>query len=156
MTDFNPQFEKIGDILIHEGIIDQSQLSEALEDQKIKKDKIGHILLGKGYITENSLASAFSMQLGFKIISGEDLLNSDEDVVAMLSEDFSKENLVIAVKKTDTKIILAMEDPENLEIIDAVKKMTNLNPEVHVASKSDIENAEARLFSVIYPLPKRI
>jgi type IV pilus assembly protein PilB len=149
MTDFNPQFEKIGDILIHEGIIDQSQLSEALEDQKIKKDKIGHILLGKGYITENSLASAFSMQLGFKIISGEDLLNSDEDVVAMLSEDFSKENLVIAVKKTDTKIILAMEDPENLEIIDAVKKMTNLNPEVHVASKSDIENALVNLYDRI-------
>ena len=149
MTNFNPQFEKIGDILIHEGIIDQSQLSEALEYQKIKKGKIGHILLGKGYITENSLASAFSMQLGFKMISGEDLLNSDEDVVSLLSEDFSKENLVIAVKKTDTKIILAMEDPENLEIIDAVKKMTNLNPEVHVASKSDIENALVNLYDRI-------
>ena len=149
MENFNPQFEKIGDILIHEGIIDQSQLSEALEDQKIKKGKIGHILLGKGYITENSLASAFSMQLGFKMISGEDLLNSDEDVVAMLSEDFSKENLVIAVKKTENVIILAMEDPENLEVIDSVKKMTNLKPEVHVASKSNIENALVNLYDRI-------
>ena len=149
MTNFNPQFEKIGDILIHEGIIDQSQLSEALEDQKIKKDKIVHILLGKGYITENSLASAFSMQLGFKMISGEDLLNSDEDVVSLLSEDFSKENLVIAVKKTDTTVILAMEDPENLEVIDSVKKMTNLKPEIHVAGKSDIENALVHLYDRI-------
>ena len=149
MTNFNPQFEKIGDILIHEGIIDQSQLSEALEYQKIKKGKIGHILLGKGYITENSLASAFSMQLGFKMISGEDLLNSDEDVVSLLSEDFSKENLVVAVKKTDTTVILAMEDPENLEVIDSVKKMTNLKPEVHVASKSNIENALVNLYDRI-------
>ncbi len=149
MTNFNPQFEKIGDILIHEGIIDQSQLSEALEDQKIKKDKIGHILLGKGYITENSLASAFSMQLGFKMISGEDLLNSDEDVVSLLSEEFSKENLVIAVKKTDSTITLAMEDPENLEVIDSVKKMTNLKPEIHVAGKSDIENALVHLYDRI-------
>jgi len=45
MTNFNPQFEKIGDILIHDGCIDGSQLSEALEEQKIKKGKIGHILL---------------------------------------------------------------------------------------------------------------
>jgi len=149
MTNFNPQFEKIGDILIHEGIIDQSQLSEALEDQKIKKGKIGHILLGKGYITENSLALAFSMQLGFKMISGEDMLNSDEDVVSLLSEDFSKENLVVAVKKTDTTVILAMEDPENLEVIDTVKKMTNLKPEVHVASKSNIENALVNLYDRI-------
>ena len=40
MTNFNPQFEKIGAILIHEEYINESQLSEALEDQKIKKEKI--------------------------------------------------------------------------------------------------------------------
>jgi type IV pilus assembly protein PilB len=141
MTNFNPQFEKIGNILVHEGCIEETQLSEALEEQKIKKDKLGRILLGKGFITENNLALAYSMQLGFKIISGDDLLNSNEDVVSLISEDFAKENLVIAVQKTDTTIRLAMEDPENLEVIDSVQKITNLKPEIHVAGKSDIENA---------------
>ena len=94
MTNFNPQFEKIGNILIHEGCIEETQLSEALEEQKIKKDKLGRILLGKGFITENNLALAYSMQLGFKIISGDDLLNSNEDVVSLISEDFAKENNV--------------------------------------------------------------
>ena len=140
MTNFNPQFEKIGNILVHEGCIEETQLSEALEEQKIKKDKLGRILLGKGFITENNLALAYSMQLGFKIISGDDLLNSNEDVVSLISEDFAKENLVIAVQKTDTTIRLAMEDPENLEVIDSVQKITNLKPEIHVAGKSDIEN----------------
>jgi len=149
MENFNPQFQKIGDILIHDGCIDESQLSEALEEQKIKKGKIGHILLKKGYITEANLATAFSLQLGFDMISGEDLLNSDEDVVSLISEDFSKENLVIAVKKTDSTITLAMEDPENLEVIDSVKKMTNLKPEIHVAGKSDIENALVHLYDRI-------
>jgi len=149
MENFNPQFEKLGDILIHDGCIDESQLSEALEEQKIKKGKIGHILLGKGYITETNLATAFSLQLGFDMISGEDLLNSDEDIVSLLSEEFSKENLVIAVKKTNSTITLAMEDPENLEVIDSVKKMTNLKPEIHVAGKSDIENALVHLYDRI-------
>ena len=149
MPNFNPQFEKLGDILIHDECIDESQLAEALEDQKIKKGKIGHILLKKGYITEANLATAFSLQLGFDMISGEDLLNSDEDVVSLISEEFSKENLVIAVKKTDSTITLAMEDPENLEVIDSVKKMTNLKPEIHVAGKSDIENALVHLYDRI-------
>jgi len=149
MTNFNPQFEKMGDILIHDGCIDESQLSEALEEQKIKKGKIGRILLKKGYITEANLATAFSLQLGFDMISGEDLLNSDEDVVSLISEEFSKANLVIAVKKTDSTITLAMEDPENIEIIDSVKKMTNLKPEIHVAGKSDIENALIHLYDRI-------
>jgi len=149
MENFNPQFQKIGDILIHDGCIDESQLSEALEEQKIKKGKIGHILLGKGYITETNLATAFSLQLGFDMISGEDLLNSDENVVSLISEEFSKENLVVAVQKTDFTITLAMEDPENLEVIDSVKKMTNLKPEIHVAGKSDIENALVHLYDRI-------
>ena len=149
MKNFNPQFEKIGDILINEGVIDQSQLSEALEDQKIKKGKIGNILLGKGFITENNFTLAFSLQLGFDMISSDDLLDSDEDVVALIPEEFSKDNLVVAVKKTDTTIILAMEDPENLEVIDSVKKMTNLKPEVHVANKADIENALVHLYDRI-------
>ena len=149
MANFNPQFEKLGDILIYNECINESQLSEALEEQKIKKGKIGHILLKKGYITEANLATAFSLQLGFDMISGEDLLNSDEDVVSLISEEFSKENLVIAVKKTDSTITLAMEDPENLEVIDSVKKMTNLKPEIHVAGKSDIENALVHLYDRI-------
>ena len=149
MSNFNPQFQKIGDILIHEGCIDEAQLSEALEEQKIKKGKIGQILLGKGYITENNFTLAFSLQLGFDMISGEDLLNSDEEVVSLISEDYSKENLVIGVKKTETSITIAMDDPEHLEVIDAIKKMTNLKPEVHVASKSDIENALSHLYEKI-------
>ena len=149
MTNFNPQFQKIGDILIHDGCIDESQLAEALEEQKVKKGKIGNILLGKGFITENDFTLAFSLQLGFDMISGEDLLNSDDTVVELLSEEFSKENLVIAVKKTDSIITIAMEDPEHLEVIDAVKKVTNLKPEVHVAGKSDIENALGQLYDRI-------
>lgn len=149
MTNFNPQFQKIGDILIHDGCIDESQLAEALEEQKVKKGKIGNILLGKGFITENDFTLAFSLQLGFDMISGEDLLNSDDNVVALLSEEFSKENLVIAVKKTDSTITIAMEDPEHLEVIDTVKKLTNLKPEVHVAGKSDIENALGNLYDRI-------
>ena len=33
-SDFNPQFQKIGEILIHAGKIDESQLNSALAEQK--------------------------------------------------------------------------------------------------------------------------
>jgi len=32
-SDFNPQFQKIGEILIHAGKIDESQLNSALAEQ---------------------------------------------------------------------------------------------------------------------------
>ena len=55
MTQFNPQFEKIGDILLYEKVISQDQLNNALDEQKTTKDKIGHILIKNGSITEDEL-----------------------------------------------------------------------------------------------------
>ena len=34
-----------------------------------------------------------------------------------------------------------MEDPEDLSTLDAVKKLTKLNPEIFISSKSNIEKA---------------
>ncbi len=44
-SDFNPQFQKIGEILIHAGKIDESQLNSALADQKKSNEKIGQVLI---------------------------------------------------------------------------------------------------------------
>ena len=39
MDNFNPQFQKIGDILVHQKIISADQLNNALTEQKSTKDK---------------------------------------------------------------------------------------------------------------------
>ena len=47
---FNPQFEKIGDILLYAEVISQDQLNVALDEQKTSRNKIGHILIKNGAI----------------------------------------------------------------------------------------------------------
>ncbi|MBT3630883.1 MAG: hypothetical protein HOB84_02915, partial [Candidatus Marinimicrobia bacterium] len=49
---FNPQFQKLGDILIHENVISQEQLDQALERQSTTKEKLGKLLIRMGMITE--------------------------------------------------------------------------------------------------------
>jgi len=141
MTNFNPQFEKIGDILVNEGFINKDQLAEVLEEQKIKKDKIGRILINKGYIKEDVLVNAYSLQSGYKSINEDEILECDLDAVSLISEEFAKEHLIIAIGKTENSIITVMEDPENLEIIDSIQKITNLKPDIRVAAKSTLESA---------------
>ena len=57
---------------------------------------------------------------------------------SLLSEEFAKEKKIIALNKSDNSIIIAMEDPEDLSTLDAVKKLTKLNPEIFISSKSNI------------------
>jgi len=149
MSNFNPQFEKIGDILVYEGVINDDALAKALQEQKGSKEKLGHVLVKQGVITEDDLVKAYSLQLGHKPILEEDLMKAPSDVVSLLPEDFATENNVIALKKNETTILVAMEDPEDLVTLDSIRKLTNLTPDVLVAGRSAIKLVIERLYDKI-------
>ena len=146
---FNPQFQKVGDILVYEKIITEDQLQKALSEQKESKEKLGQILINQSIINEAQLVKAYSQQMGHKHVLENDLLVLSEDNVSLLSEEFARENHVIAMKKTDSGILVAMEDPEDLDAIDGVRKITGLNPEIVIAGRSAIENAINKLYGTI-------
>ena len=98
---FNPQFEKIGDILVYQKIITQDDLEQALSDKKSSNEKLGQILINKKVITEAQLIKAYSQQMGHKHVLENDLLILSNEDVGLLSEEFAREHYVIAMKKTD-------------------------------------------------------
>jgi len=146
---FNPQFQKVGDILVYENVITEVQLQKALSEQKESKEKLGQILISQGIINEAQLVKAYSQQMGHKHVLENDLLVLSEDNVSLLSEEFARDNHVIAMKKTDSGILVAMEDPEDLDAIDGIRKMTGLNPEIVIAGRSAIENSINKLYGTI-------
>ena len=105
---YNPQFAKLGQILVNENIISEADLEAALSEQKAKGDKLGNILILSGKITEDQLVNAFSLQLGYKSISEDELLKAPEDVVKLIPEDFSRENNIIALKTSENSIYVSL------------------------------------------------
>ena len=146
---FNPQFEKIGDILVYEKVITQDELEKALNNKKSSNEKLGQILINQKIITEAQLVKAYSQQMGHKHVLENDLLILSNEDVGLLSEDFAREHHVISMKKTDSGILIAMEDPEDLNAIDGVRKITGLNPEIVIAGRTAIDNAINKLYGTI-------
>ena len=149
MSNFNPQFQRIGDILLHHNIISQEDLNKALAQQKNSNDKLGHILIKLGIITEDDLINAYSQQMGKEPIGFEEILKADLEVTALLSEEFAKEKNIIALNKTSGSIIVVMSDPEDLSTLDAVKKLTQLNPEIRLSADNNITKALDILYGKI-------
>ena len=149
MSNFNPQFQRIGDILLHNNIISQEDLNKALSQQKNSNDKLGHILIKLGMITEDDLINAYSQQMGKEPIGFEEILKADLEVTALLSEDFAKEKNIIALNKTAGSIIVVMSDPEDLSTLDSVKKLTQLNPEIRLSADNNITKALDILYGKI-------
>jgi len=146
---YDPQFAKIGEVLVHEGIITEKELDSALAEQKKKKDKLGNILVSKGTITEDELATAFALQANCKKLTEDELLKAPEDIVKLIPEDFARENNILALKKTSNSIYVAIEDPEDVSTLDAIKKLVNLKPEVFVSGKTAIKNAIEQLYEKV-------
>ncbi len=122
---FNPQFARLGEILVHNGVASNDQIKEALIKQNNFGLKIGETLLKLGYITEQQLLEALKMQLEIDIVDERELLDLDESVVALIPEPFAVENRVIAIRNNPDSITVAITDPDNIEILDSLKKIVN-------------------------------
>mgnify|MGYP003313709729 FL=1 len=146
VSDFNPQFQKIGEILIHAGKIDESQLNSALADQKKTNEKIGQTLISAGVIDEDDVITAYSMQMGYRKADNFLLLEADQDAVGLIPEDFARSNSVLAVKKSESVVTIVMEDPEDIATVDSVKRLTGLDPDIVVAGSELINKAMDQLY----------
>ncbi len=149
MTEFNPQFSKIGEILVHLDKIDESQLNSALAEQYKSGEKLGATLINSNLITENDLVEVYAMQLGYQSVDEDNLFKAEQAVVKLIPEDFAREHKLLALAKSNSTIQVAMEDPEDLVAIDNLKRLTNLTPDVLVAGSTGLQRAMDELYSKI-------
>ncbi len=148
-ADFNPQFSKLGEILVNNGKATESGINEALVQQKTTNEKIGTTLIEMGLLEEDDFTTAYGQQLGYKKADNFILLEADSKVAALIPEDFARENRVLGVSSNDTTIVVAMEDPEDVVAIDSIKRLTNLNPDILVAGPSLLEKALDKVYGEI-------
>jgi len=120
---FNPQFARIGEILIHNNVVSEDQIKEAIIKQNNFGLKLGETLIKLGYLTEKDLLNTLHEQLECQLIDENELMDLDESIVKLIPEPFATENRVIAIKKEAGKIVVAMTDPENIIIQDSLKKI---------------------------------
>ena len=148
-ADFNPQFSKIGEILVNNGKATESGINEGLVQQKTTNEKIGTTLIEMGLIEEDDFTTAYGQQLGYKKADNFILLEADSEVAALIPEDFARENRGLGVSSNDTTIVGAMEDPEDVVAIDSIKRLTSLNPDILVAGPSLLEKALDKVYGEI-------
>ncbi len=124
---FNPQFARLGEVLVHLGAANEEQISEAAQKQKSFGLKIGGTLLKLGIISEKDLLDALHLQLEYEIIKEDELLELNSEVVKLIPEPFAVENRVIALRKQENTMVVAMTDPDNIVIQDSLQKLLGLN-----------------------------
>ncbi len=139
---------RIGDILIVQGTISESQLAAALEIQKKAKRRLGDILIEEGYTTEDEIAKALHLQLGLDLVELRSIRIIPE-VLGLVSGSILRKHKVlpIAFDEYDSSILyLAMVDPLDMNAQDDISIITNLRIEPKIATASAINSELDRYF----------
>lgn len=146
---FNPQYARLGEILVHEGLVSEDQIKEALIKQGNFGLKIGETLIKLGYITENQLLEALNSQLDYDVVNETELMDLDIDVVCLVPEPYANENRVIALREDADGIVVAMADPDNLTVLDSLKKILGKNVKPMLISESMLSSSIEKYYKSI-------
>lgn len=129
---------RIGEILMQRRVITPDQLNAALVAQSLTGQKIGQVLIQSGYINEEQLLRALAThhQVSAWFLDRE---MPQSSAVEKLPISFCEQHLVLPVEARGDLLLVAMADPEDLDTIEKIRKLTGLRIEPVVADEHRLE-----------------
>jgi type IV pilus assembly protein PilB len=133
--------KKIGEILVDHGIITKEQLLEGLKYQTTSGGMLGEALIATGAIDDENVITQFlSKQLNLGNLNLKDL-EFDPVVVDLIPYDMAQKYNIIAIQKTNRILTVAISDPKNMFMLDAIKFLTGCAIKPVLAPSKAIQEA---------------
>ena len=137
--------ERIGDLLVREGLITREQLARALQEQKQSGTRVGYNLVKLGFIEENELTKMLARQYKMPAI---DIARFEVDpkIAKMIPTELAVKNLVIPLKRDGRTLTIAMADPTNLGVLEDLKFITRYDIFPVIAGEFTLRNVIEKIY----------
>lgn len=136
----NEAHQNFGELLLSEGLISPEQFEEARVRQKANGMSLSATLVDMGAITEGIKNSVLKKKFGFEsvVIATE---SRDEAVLKMLPKREASRHRVIPLRVENDQLVVAMEEPNNVLVVDYIKTLTSMRVLPMATSSADVERA---------------
>lgn len=132
---------QLGAILVNAGKITQEQADEALAYSKDNKEKYESALVKIGAVnSEDDIAKLIGKHLKIGALRLDDI-ELNPEVVKLIPLDIARKFKVIAVSKISKTLLVAISDPNNIYVLDAVKFITGCVVQPVISPETAIEKA---------------
>jgi type IV pilus assembly protein PilB len=138
---------KLGELLVMAGAIDQTQLGVALAEQRKFGRPLGTTLVRMGFLDEEALVRTLARQLRLPIawLRGKWV---EQEVLDLVPAELALKHRCLPLTVNDDgrgKVLhLAMQDPGDLEALDAIRFHVGHNVNPVLAAPSELEEALQR------------
>ncbi|MDD5720888.1 MAG: ATPase, T2SS/T4P/T4SS family [Candidatus Pacebacteria bacterium] len=117
--------EQLKKFILDEGLVSKADLDDAFKKAETKKQKVGDILLSEGKISETDLKRIEAFVLGIPFVNLNDQ-KIDFSVLSFVPEPIARNYNIVAYKKSENGLEVAMLDVDDLPVIDFIKKRSGL------------------------------
>lgn len=131
------QKRKLGEILVAAGKITPEQLQDVLSRQKQLGKKIGQILVDEEIVTDSDIIEAIETQTGIKRVDLTET-GCDKKAIKMVSQKICDKYDLAPFGFEGSKIKVALADPLNIFAIDDISISTGLEVQPYIATRREI------------------
>lgn len=132
--------ERLGELLVREGLITREQLQKALQEQKVTGMRLGYTLVKLGFVQEVEITKMLARQYRMPAV---DLSRFEVDpkIIKMVPADVAIKHTVLPLKREGRTLTVAMADPTNVGVIDDLKFITRFDIFPVIAGEYTLRNA---------------
>jgi len=137
--------DKLGEILLREGLITQEQLRKALLEQKNSGMRLGYTLVKLGFIEETEVSKMLARQYRMPAV---DLSRFEVDakILKLIPPDIATKHTVLPLKREGRTLTVAIADPNNVAAIEDIKFITRCDVFPVIAGEYTLRNAIERYY----------
>ena len=139
--------QKLGQILLKEGLITQSQLDEAVKIMEKSHARLGRILVRLGHLEEKNIVECLSRQYNYPVIEISEH-EIPEKVIKQIPYEVAKKHFAIPIDYKDNTLIIAMSDPTDSIAIEDIQFKTNLSIKATLSTEQNIIDAIKKYYKI--------
>jgi len=114
----------IGKLLQEMGYLSKEQIEVALDVQKASPRYFGEILQDLDFVTSNEIAEAIAKQNNLEHID-LDIIKPSNEALKLIPQNISISKNILPISVTETEIVVATQDINDLMTYDYIRKVTN-------------------------------
>ncbi|MEG1176590.1 MAG: ATPase, T2SS/T4P/T4SS family [Ruthenibacterium sp.] len=137
---------KLGEILLHAGVLTQQQLDDALEAQKVTKNRLGAQLIESGVLSERQLCEALQSQLHLQYVDLQSI-PIDASVAALVPESMALASAMLPFDAKGGRLQLAVADPLDYTGVRNIEIQTGMDADVYITEKSRVMDKIHELYT---------
>ena len=118
--------DRLGDLLLQEGLISSDQLRQALAEQRQSGHRLGYVLVKQNILEEVEITKALARQLRMPAV---DLSRFEPDpkLLRLIPADMARKHLVMPLRRDGRNLTVAMADPSDLSLLQDLKFITRFD-----------------------------